>query len=160
MRATPFTPLFGVLAFLLLGVAVMPTGVSAQDAADRYGVWRMQQDAPPPAINIMTYEPYQDGGMRVTVESTNASGEDNEWGYVTLFDGEFREVEGQDGSDTAVEFVDERTTRITNRRNGRVTQVIINTLSDDGDTIHNEYVRMDADGKITGVGHAVYERVR
>lgn len=160
MRASRHAPLFGVLAFLLLGAMVTPNHVSAQDAADRYGVWRMQSDAPPPSSNIMTYEPYQDGGMRVTVESTNARGEDNKWGYVTLFDGEFRDVEGQDGSDTAVEFVDERTTRITNRRNGRVTQVIINTLSDDGNTIYNEYVRMDPDGKITGVGHAVYERVR
>lgn len=160
MRASRHTPFLGALAFLFLGGVVTPTDVSAQDAADRYGVWRMQSDAPPPSINIMTYEPYQDGGMRVTVESTNARGEDNKWGYVTLFDGQFHEVEGQNGSDTSVEFVDERTTRITNRRNGRVTQVIINTLSDDGNTIHNEYVRMDADGKITGVGHAVYERVR
>ena len=160
MRASRHTPLFAALAFLLFGGAVMPTVASAQDAADRYGVWRMQSDAPPPASNIMTYEPYQDGGMRVTVESTNARGEGNKWGYVTLFDGQFRDVEGQSGSDTAVEFVDERTTRITNRRTGRVTPVILNTLSEDGNTIHNEYVRMDADGKITGVGHAVYERVR
>lgn len=151
---------FGLPLILLAGILVAPVDASAQDAADRYGAWRMQSDAPPPSINIMTYEPYQDGGMRITVESTNARGEDNKWGYVTLFDGEFRDVEGQEGSDTAVEFVDERSTRITNRRNGRVTQVIINTLSEDGNTINNEYVRLDADGKIVSVGHAVYERIR
>jgi len=41
-----------------------------------------------------------------------------------------------------------------------VTQVIINTLSEDGNTISNEYVRMDEEGKITRVTHAVYERVQ
>lgn len=160
MRVPRHALLSGAIAFLLVGAMTAPSAASAQDASDRYGVWRMQSDAPPPSSNIMTYEAYGDGGMAVTVASTNARGESNEWGYVTLFDGAFREVRGQNGSDTAVEFVDERTTRITNRRNGRVTQVIINTLSDDGNTIHNEYVRFDADGKITGVGHAVYERVR
>jgi hypothetical protein len=38
--------------------------------------------------------------------------------------------------------------------------VIINILSEDGNTISNEYVRLDADGKITGVSHAIYERIR
>ena len=74
--------------------------------------------------------------------------------------GEFRPVVGQEGRDTAVEFIDERATRITNRANGRVTQVIINTLSEDGNTISNEYVRLDEDGKIVSVGHAIYERIR
>jgi len=59
-----------------------------------------------------------------------------------------------------VEIVNERSTRIINKSNGRVTQVIINTLSEDGNTIDNEYVRMDADGKITRVTHAVYERIQ
>jgi hypothetical protein len=59
-----------------------------------------------------------------------------------------------------VEFVNETTTRISNMRNGRVTQVIINILSEDGNLIDNEYIRMDADGKITGVSHAVYRRIQ
>jgi len=148
-----------ILASLALFFAVAATEVSAQDPAPRFGRWLMDQDAPAPAINVMTYEPWGDGGMKITVASTNARGQDSEWGYTTLFDGEFRAVEGQNGSQTAVEFVDERTTRISNMRNGRVTQVIINVLSEDGQTIENEYIRMDADGKITGVGHATYRRM-
>lgn len=148
------------LALLAFALALVPASVQAQDPADRFGAWRMRSDAPPPSSNVMTYEPYGEAGMRITVESTNARGQDSKWGYVTLFDGQFRSVEGQEGSETAVEFVDERTTRITNRRNGRVTQVIINTLSEDGAVIENEYVRFDADGKIVGVGHATYERMR
>lgn len=147
-----------VAGFLMSATAPHPA--DAQDPADRFGSWQMRSDAPPPFRNVMTYEPFEERGMRVTVEATNARGETTRWGYVTLFDGAFREVEGQSGSDTAVEFVDARSTRITNRRGGRVTQVIINTLSEDGNTISNEYVRFDAEGRIVGVTHAVYERIR
>lgn len=151
---------------LILGMAIVAASiasvaeVAAQDPADRFGRWKMDSDAPPPSINIMTYEAWGDGGMAITVAATNARGQDSEWGYQTLFDGEFRAVWGQEGAQTAVEFVDERTTRISNMRNGRVTQVIINTLSEDGNTIENEYVRLDENGKITGVGHATYRRMR
>lgn len=154
MRSRNLPPLLAVLA-----AALMAGSVGAQEASPRFGVWQMQSDAPPPSINIMTYEPYGDGGMKITVASTNARGQDSEWGYETMFDGEFRPVRGQDGSETAVEFVDDRTTRIYNKRDGRVTQVIINTLSEDGSTISNEYVRLDAEGKITRVTHAVYKRI-
>ncbi len=133
--------------------------VSAQDPAERFGQWWLDGNSPPPSVNIMTYEPWGDGGMSITVTSTNSRGQESEWGYNTLFDGEFRPVHGQDGSETAVEWVDERTTRISNMRNGRVTQVIINTLSEDGQTILNEYIRLDQNGKITGVGHATYRRI-
>ena len=145
-----------LIVALLATLSATPS--AAQDPADRFGIWEMQSVAPPPSSNVMTYEPYGERGMSITVASVNGRGEANEWGYATLFDGQFREVWGQNGSDTAVEFIDERSTRITNRRNGRVTQVIINTLSEDGDTIYNEYVRLDAQGKITGVSHAVYVR--
>ena len=37
-------------------------------------------------------------------------------------------------------------------------QVVINTLSDDNNKINNEYIRMDKDGKITGVTHVTYIR--
>ena len=140
-------------------VLVAAANVSAQDTNPRFGVWKLKSDAPPPSSNIMTYESYGDGGMKITVASTNRSGRSSEWSYVTMFDGVFRPVEGQENAETAVEIVDERTTRILNKRNGRVSQVIINTLSEDGNTINNEYVRMDQDGKITRVTHAIYERI-
>jgi hypothetical protein len=153
-----FGALPAVLPLVLL-LAVAPA--SAQDAATpRYGVWKIRSDAPPPAQNIMTYEPYGDGGMKITVESTNASGETNSWGYVTMFDGEFRPVDGQENASTAVEVVDERTTRILNARNGEVYQVILNVLSEDGNTIENEYIRVDAEGRPTRVSHATYDRIR
>ncbi len=146
---------------LLALVALVITAASASAQSNpRFGVWQMQSDAPPPSKNIMTYEPYGNGGMEITVASTNAGGQDNEWGYVTMFDGVFRAVRGQEGSETAVEIIDDRSTRILNKRNGRVSQVIINTLSEDGNRIDNEYVRLDENGKITRVTHAIYNRIR
>jgi hypothetical protein len=141
-------------------VLALTAGSAAAQGESRFGEWRLESDAPPPSSNVMTYEPWGDGGMRITVASTNGQGRESRWGYVTLFDGVFREVEGQEGAETAVEVIDERSTRILNRREGRVYQVIINTLSEDGDTISNEYVRLDDEGRITRVTHAVYHRIR
>lgn len=137
---------------------------AAQTAAEtldnpRFGVWQLESDRPPPYRNIMTYEPYGDGGMKITVATTNAEGETSSWGYVTMFDGEFRSVEGGgEGATTAVEVVDDRTNRILNARDGEVYQVIINILSEDGNTIDNEYRRTREDGT-ESVSHAVYRRI-
>ena len=127
-------------------------------ANPRFGVWQLESDRPPPNRNVMTYEPYGDGGMKITVASTNAEGETSEWGYVTMFDGEFHPVEGQENATTAVEVVDERTNRILNARNGEVYQVIINVLSEDGNTIDNEYRRTRED-ETESVSYAVYKRI-
>ena len=139
---------------------------SAGDAAapeagrnPRFGVWELETDRPAPYRNVMTYEPYGEGGMKVVVATTNADGETSEWGYATMFDGVFRPVEGQEGASTAVEVVDERTNRILNRRDGEVYQVIVNVLSADGKTIDNEYRRTLDDGT-ERVTHAVYRRIQ
>ena len=124
----------------------------------RFGVWQLESDRPPPYRNVMTYEPWGEGGMMITVATTNDDGETSEWSYATLFDGEFRPVEGQEDATTAVEVVDERTNRILNARAGEVYQVIINVLSEDGNTINNEYRRMREDGS-EGVSYAVYRRI-
>jgi hypothetical protein len=151
------------MAVAIVAVLVMAeTLAMAQKpgATARFGRWKMDSDRPAPASNIMTYEPWGDGGMKVTVATVGAQGQKSQWSYETLFDGVFRPVTGQEGSETAVEFIDDRSTRIQNKRNGRVTQVVINTLSEDKNTINNEYVRLDENGKITGVTHAVYRRMQ
>jgi hypothetical protein len=147
------------LAAALLALAFAAAPAVSQNTNPRFGVWKLRSDAPLPRLNIMTYEPWGDGGMKITVESTNAEGHKNAWSYTTLFDGVFRPVSGQENAETAVEIVDERTTKISNRRNGVVSQIIINVLSENGDTIHNEYRRTDADGN-ERVSYAVYERIR
>jgi hypothetical protein len=118
----------------------------------RFGVW----DNSTNPNNVMTYEPYEKGGMKITVSNPSKPGD--EWSYVTFFDGKFRPVTGQQNSETAVEVINEKSTRILNKRDGVVYQVVINTLSADNSQINNEYIRMDKDGKITGVTHVTYIR--
>jgi len=155
-RAVPL-----VAAAFACALAVgIPAAAHAQESNPRFGEWKLRSDAPPPRSNVMTYEPWMEDGMRITVTSTNADGESSSWGYTTLFDGVFRPVTGQQDAETAVEIVDARTTRILNRRNGRVYQVILNTLSEDGQRIDNEYIRVDEEGKPTRVSHATYDRIR
>lgn len=120
----------------------------------RFGVW----DNTTNPNNVMTYEPYEKGGSKLTVSNPSKPGD--EWSYVTFFDGKFRPVTGQPGSETAVELINgsAKSIRILNKRDGVVYQVVINTLSDDNNTISNEYIRLDKEGKITGVTHVTYKR--
>ena len=129
---------------------------AADDKTDprtaRFGVW----DNSTNPNNVMTYELYEKNGSKLTV--SNPSNPASDWSYVTLFDGVFRPVTGQPGNETAVEIINSKSIRIYNKRDGAVYQVVINTLSDDNNTINNEYIRMDKDGKITGVTHVTYIR--
>ena len=118
----------------------------------RFGVW----DNSTNPNNVMTYEGYEKGGSKLTV--SNPSNPAQDWSYVTMFDGQFRPVTGQPGSETAVEIINPKSIRILNKRDGAVYQVVINTLSEDLNTINNEYIRLDKDGKITGVTHVTYIR--
>ena len=138
-----------VVVFTAAFVSAAPVWAQGET---RFGVW----DNSTNPNNVMTYEPYEKGGMKITV--SNPSDPKATWSYVTMFDGQFRPVEGQKGSETAVEVINEKSTRILNKRDGLVYQVVINTLSADNNTISNEYIRMDKDGKITGVTHVTYIR--
>jgi hypothetical protein len=123
-----------------------PTG------GNRFGVWDNSKDP----NNVMTYESLPNNGSKLTVSNPSKPG--TEWSYETFFDGKFRPVAGQKNSETAVEIINDKSIRIYNKRDGVVYQVVINTLSDDNNTINNEYIRMDKDGKITGVTHVTYLR--
>jgi hypothetical protein len=140
-----------VCAFVLAAVLFSASPSWAQGET-RFGVW----DNSTNPNNVMTYEPYEKGGMKITVSNPSKPGD--EWSYVTMFDGKFRPVTGQKGSETAVEVINEKSTRIYNKRDGVVYQVVINTLSADNNSINNEYIRMDKEGKITGVSHVTYIR--
>jgi hypothetical protein len=132
----------------------------AQAANPRLGKWKLKQDAPPPALNIMTYEPYGSGGMKVTVDSTNRDGKKSVWTYNTMFDGKDEPVSGDTRTETtAVRKIDDRTNEITNKRGGKVTQVIVNVLSPDGKRIDNTYKNYNEKGELTSTTTAVYEKM-
>lgn len=154
MRTTKWAMSIGIAAAVATSAAAL-----AQNGNPRFGRWKLKSDDPPPAVNIMTYEPHGDGGMKVTIEATNAKGEKRKWGYVTMFDGKYRPMTGDTTTEeTAVEVVDSRTNKIMNKTGERV-NVIVNVLSEDGNTIENEYRNVDENGKVT-VTHAVYERIK
>ncbi|HUF23875.1 MAG TPA: hypothetical protein VMN81_07095 [Vicinamibacterales bacterium] len=135
-----------------MAAALLSASPTSAQTEARFGVW---VNATNPN-NVMTYEPFETGGSKLTV--SNPSRPEASWGYVTFFDGTFRPVTGQPGSETAVEVINDKSIRIYNKRDGVVYQVVINTLSADNNTISNEYIRMDKEGKITGVTHATYHR--
>src|SRR5262245_59414137 len=148
-----------VIPFAALPVATaLAALVSAQATNPRFGKWKLKQE--PPALNIMTYEPFGNGGMRVTVESTNAQGRTAKWTYTTMFDGKDEPVSGDTRTETtAVRRVDDRTNEITNKRGGKVVQVITNVLSTDGKTINNTYKNYNENGDATSTTTAVYEKM-
>jgi len=148
---------------LVLAAAVVVCSLSlvaAQATNPRIGKWKLKQDAPPPALNIMTYEPYGNGGMKVTVESTNREGRKSTWTYNTMFDGKDEPVSGDTRTETtAVKKIDARTNEITNKRGGKVTQVIVNVLSPDGKRIDNTYKNYNENGELTSTTTAIYEKM-
>jgi len=159
MRMRSLVTAAGVLVVTILSAGPSWAQANAQAKPDdasartaRFGVWVNSTNP----NNVMTYELYEKDGSKLTV--SNPSNPSSDWSYVTLFDGVFRPVTGQQGAETAVEIINAKSIRISNKRNGVLTQVVINTLSDDNNTINNEYIRLDKDGKIMGVTHVTYTR--
>jgi hypothetical protein len=139
---------------------VLVATITAQQTNPRFGRWKLKSDAPAPQSNIMTYAPAANGGMRVTINAVNRTGEASEWGYTTMFDGKDEPVTGNRGADTAaVRMITDRIAEIVYKREGRITQVLTNVLSPDGNTIGIIYMRPGADGRPDTVSFATYERV-
>lgn len=109
----------------------------------------------------MTYEPAGAKGMRVTIDAVNKDGVKTQWTYTTNFDGKDAPVTGSPNQDAAAATViNDRINQILNKKDGKVTTVLTNVLSPDGNTIATTYIRVDADGKTTGVTFAIYERMK
>lgn len=144
-----------------IGMLITFSGARAQATNPRFGQWKLKSDAPAPSSNVMTYEAFGASGMKVTVTSVNARGEKSEWWYTTEFDGKDMPVSGSTGTThTSVRSVTDRINEIVNKRDGKVTQLLTNVLSPDGNTIAVIYMRDDGTGKTTAVSFATYERIR
>jgi len=155
MRLSNRIAMIGLTLAMCLATAL----VVAENKNPRFGKWKLKSDNPAPYLNIMTYEPHGESGMKITIDATSSKGEKRSWGYVTEFDGKYRPVTGDSNTEvSAVEVVDDQTNKIMNKTGDRV-NVIINVLSEDGNTIKNEYRNIDADGN-ERISHAVYERIQ
>ncbi len=139
--------------------ALVAPALHAQ-ANPRFGRWLLKSDAPAPASNIMTYEPFGAAGMKVTIQSVNAKGDTTRWWYTTNFDGTDMPVTGNAGQTHAsVRPVSPLVNEIVNKKDGAVTQRLTNVLSPDHNTIAVIYMREDAQGRTTGVTFATYLRI-
>lgn len=153
-------------AFLLgtsvaITAAWLATAVSAQTPNPRFGKWKLKSDAPAPASNVMTYEPYNGKGMKITIDAVNRDGVKSQWYYTTMFDGKDEPVTGNPGTDSgSVRIITDRINEIVYKKDGRVSQVLTNVLSPDGSTIGVMYMRMNAEGKTTNVTFATYEKMQ
>jgi hypothetical protein len=128
----------------------------AQTTNPRAGRWKLKQDAPPPASNIMTYEPLPGGGMRVTVDSVGRDGRRSGWTYITLFDGRDQPIAGHPTADAAeARIVTDRVNEIVYKKAGTATQFLLNVLSEDGKTLTVTF--RNPEGRITAV--ATYEKL-
>ncbi len=132
-----------------------------QTSNPRFGKWKLKSDAPAPTSNIMTYEPAGDGGMKVTIDAVNKDGVKTQWYYTTMFDGKDRPVTGNPGTDTgSVKVITPQINEIVYKKGGKVSQILTNVLSPDGNTIGVMYMRFDASGKVSNITVATYERMK
>ena len=149
------------VSLVLAAIVMLAAAGSAQRANPRYGKWKLKSEAPAPQSNVMTYEPINGGkGMKITIDAVNKDGVASKWGYDTMFDGKDEPLYGNPGTDTgSVKIVTDRINEIVYKKNGKITQVLTNVLSPDGTTIGVTYMRMNAEGKTTGVTFATYEKM-
>jgi hypothetical protein len=153
----------GIGLVLVAAFGCLSAPLTAQDkpapANPRFGAWKLKSDAPAPSSNIMTYEPFNGTGMKVTINAVNASGTASAWGYTTMLDGKDSPVTGRNGTDTgAVQVINDKINLIIYKRGNTVTQLLINVLSADNNTINVSYLSTNAAGE-TRTTTAIYERV-
>jgi creatinine amidohydrolase/Fe(II)-dependent formamide hydrolase-like protein len=129
----------------------------------RYGKWRLKPTDPTakPSTNVMTYEPFNGTGMKVTINQLQEDGTlTPQWGYTTMFDNKETPMTGSRSTETAaVRMISDRAAEITYRRDGQITQQLTNVLSADGNVIGIIYMR-PGNGKPDSVTFATYERMK
>jgi hypothetical protein len=149
-----------LVSSVALTIAAFAVG-SAQSPNPRFGKWKLKSDAPAPASNVMTYEPFNGKGMKITIDAVNREGVKSQWFYTTMFDGKDEPVTGNPGTDTgAVKVITDRINEIVYKKDGKVSQVLTNVLSPDGSTIGVMYMRMSPEGKTTNITVATYEKMQ
>jgi hypothetical protein len=147
-------------AIIAIGALAVSAVIVSAQTNPRYGKWKLKSDAPAPQSNVMTYEPYNGKGMKITINSVNKDGAASEWGYTTMFDGKDEKLVGNPGTDTgSVKVLSDKVNEIIYKKDGKITQVLINVLSQDNQTIGVMYMRMNPEGKVTNITTATYEKM-
>jgi len=99
--------------------------------------------------------------MKITIDAVNRDGVNSQWWYTTMFDGKDETLTGNPATDSgSVRIITDRINEIVYKKGGKVTQMLTNVLSPDGSAIGIIYMRMDPEGKTTGVTFATYEKMK
>ncbi len=148
-------------ASALLAIFVLAgSPAQAQGTNPRFGKWKLKSTNPAPASNIMTYEKLGETGMKITIDAVNKDDVKSQWSYTTNFDGKDEPIAGNPGADHgSVRVITPAINEIVYKKDGKVTQILTNVLSPDGNSIAVVYMRQDADGKTKNVTFATYERI-
>ena len=156
MRTQTLTPSALLALFVLL---VCPA--SGQSTNPRIGKWKLKSTNPAPASNVMTYEKFGQGGMKITIDAVNKDDVKSQWFYTTNFDGKDEPITGNPGADHgSVRVITSSINEIVYKKDGKVTQILTNVLSPDANTIAIIYMRQNSDGKTSNVTFATYERMQ
>src|SRR5580698_4741581 len=156
MRTQTLTPSALLALFVLLGCPA-----SGQSTNPRLGKWKLKSTNPAPASNVMTYEKFGQGGMKITIDAVNKDDVKSQWSYTTNFDGKDEPITGNPGADHgSVRVITPSINEIVYKKDGKVTQILTNVLSPDFNTIAVIYMRQGPDGKTTNVTFATYERMQ
>jgi hypothetical protein len=126
------------IAILLLIAFVV--SASAQFPYDpRIGTWKINlakskfNPGPPPKDMTVRFEPNGYNGLRVTIDTVEASGEVTKHTYVANYDGQDYAVSGDPGRDTvALKRIDLFTLEYTNKRAGKVINTYREVIARDG----------------------------
>src|SRR5260370_21573864 len=144
---------------ILVAILFLLNVAWSETPTPRFGNWKLKSTAPAPTSNIMTYEPSDANGMKITIDAVNKDGVKSQWFYTTLFDGKDEPITGNPGADQgSVRIINDRINEIVYKKDGRIAQVLTNVLSPDGSTVGIIYMRMNAEGKTSGVTFATYEK--
>jgi len=126
------------IAVLLLIAFVV--SASAQFPNDpRIGTWKINlakwkfNPGPPPRDMTVRFEQIGFNGLRVTIDTVEASGEVTKYTYVANYDGKDYAVSGDPGRDTvALKRIDLFTPEYTNKRTGKVINTYREVIARDG----------------------------
>jgi hypothetical protein len=150
---------FGALALMIATLPAQTPPAASGAANPRFAKWKLKSDNPN-SSNIMTYEPYNGTGMKVTIDSVNASGAKSSWGYNTMLDGKPLPLTGQAGRDAAsVRVINDKINEIIYTKEGKFVQLLLNVLSADNNSILVTYLSTNSQG-VTNVTYATYERMK
>ena len=148
---------------LVAAVALLSRDTWAQAPAGtppnpRMGRWKLASSSG--QSNIMSYEPFNGTGMKVTIETVSGSGAKSQWGYTTMFDGKDEPVTGRNGTATgSVRVITPQMNEIIYKdASGKIVQVLMNVLSPDGKTITVSYTSANAQG-LQKPTYATYQRI-